>query len=76
MPVGAGPCKMLSPIMEELEAENGDIKIVKIDVDEAPDLAMKYGVTSVPTIIAIKNGETVNTIIGLRAKQDILAMVK
>lgn len=71
-----GPCKMLAPIMEEIASENDNIKVVKIDVDQEPEISMKYGVTSIPTIVAIKNGETVNTIVGLRAKQDILDMVK
>ena len=76
MQYGAGPCKMLAPIMEEIEAENEDIKVVKIDVDGEHDLALKYGVTSIPTIVVIKDGETVNTLIGLKSKEEILKMVK
>lgn len=71
-----GPCKMLAPIMEEIAAENPDIKVVKVDVDEQPELSMQYGVSSIPTIVAIKDGETVKTLVGLRSKEDIVNMVK
>ena len=70
-----GPCKMLAPIMEEIEKENTNIKICKIDIDEESDLASEYQIMSVPTLIAIKNGTVVNTLVGVRDKQEILEML-
>ena len=55
-----GPCKMLSPIVDEVAEENTDIKVVKINVDNAQDLAMKYQVMSIPTLVVIKDGKEVN----------------
>lgn len=52
-----GPCKMLSPIVEEVARDNSDIKVVKINIDENEELAVKYGVASIPTLIVIENGE-------------------
>ena len=52
-----GPCKMFSPIVESVAEENEDIKVVKIDVDNAQDLAIKYQIMSIPTIVVIKNGQ-------------------
>lgn len=71
-----GPCKMLAPIMEEIEQENTNIKVCKIDIDEDSNLAAQYNIMSVPTLIAIKNGQIVNTLVGLRDKQEILDMLK
>lgn len=64
-----GPCKMVAPILEELAGERSDIKIVKVDVDEEPDLARMHNVMSVPTLVLYKAGELVNTWVGLRPKQ-------
>src|SRR5574344_1216537 len=60
-----GPCKSLSPIVDEVAEENENLKVVKVDVDEAQDLASKYGVMSIPTLVVIKNGEEVNRSVGL-----------
>ena len=62
-----GPCKMLAPILDEL-SEEVTAKIVKINVDDNPGLSQKYGVRSIPTMIAFKNGEVVDQIIGLVQK--------
>ncbi len=60
-----GPCRMIAPIIEELsEQYQGKIKVGKLDVDQNPQVAIKYGVRSIPTVLFFKNGEVVNTIIG------------
>ena len=71
-----GPCKMFSPIVESVAAENEDIKVVKIDVDNAQDIAIKYQVMSIPTTVVIRNGEEVNRVVGMVSKSDLLEMVK
>lgn len=71
-----GPCKMFSPIVESVAQENEDIKVVKIDVDNAQDLAMKYQVMSIPTTVVIKDGKEVNRVVGLVSKSDLVEMVK
>lgn len=71
-----GPCKMLSPVVEQFASENDDIKVVKINVDDEQDLAGEYGVMSIPTLVVIKNGQEVNRNIGLISKDEILNLVK
>lgn len=71
-----GPCKMLSPIIEEVANENEDIKVVKINVDNAQDLAIEYQVMSIPTIVIIKDGQEVNRTVGVVSKSQIVEMVK
>ncbi len=71
-----GPCKMLSPIIDEIAKENPDIKVVKVNVDEAQDLAMRYQVMSIPTLVIIKNGQQINKSVGLRDKEEIINMIK
>lgn len=64
-----GPCKMLSPIVEQLADEHGeDVVIGKLDVDNNPDVSMKYGIRSLPTILWLKNGEIVDKHVGLTTK--------
>ncbi len=67
-----GPCKMVAPIVEEIAAENEDITVGKVNVDESNDLAYKYGVASIPTLIVFENGEETERIVGYRPKEDIL----
>ena len=71
-----GPCKMLSPIVDEVAKENDDIKVVKVNVDEAQNTAIKYQVMSIPTLVVIKNGNEVNRSVGLIDKQEIVNLVK
>lgn len=71
-----GPCKMLAPIMQEIANENSNIKVVKVNIDEAQDLAEKYDVMSIPTTVAIKNGQEIDRIVGYVGKETILNMVK
>ena len=60
-----GPCRMIAPIIEELaEQHQGKVKVGKLDVDQNPQVAIKYGVRSIPTVLFLKNGEVVNSIIG------------
>lgn len=71
-----GPCKMLSPIVAEFAKENESIKVVKINIDENEELAIKYGVTSIPTLVVVENGETKDMSIGLISKSEIEELVK
>ena len=71
-----GPCKMLSPIVDEVAKENEDIKVVKVNVDESQNTAIKYQVMSIPTLVVIKNGNEVNRSVGLIDKQEVLNLVK
>ena len=71
-----GPCKMLSPIVDEVAAENDDIKVVKVNVDEAQNTAIKYQIMSIPTLVVIKNGNEVNRSVGGIDKDEIINMVK
>ena len=71
-----GPCRAQAPVLEQLALELGEqVKIVKVNVDENPDLAIGFGVSSIPTLIFFKNGEVVNKSIGLRSANDIKAML-
>ena len=71
-----GPCKMFSPVVEAVANENKDIKVVKVNVDDAQDLAIQYQVMSIPTTIVIKEGKEVNRVVGMVSKSDLLEMVK
>ena len=72
-----GPCKMLSPILEKVEKDsNGKFNVVKVDIDESLDLARKYGIMSVPTMIVFKEGQEQEKMIGLRQKNQIEEAVK
>lgn len=69
-----GPCKMLSPIIDQLAGELGaKMKVAKLNVDEAPDLAGQYNVMSIPTLLIFKNGEPVDQIVGAMPKDKLLA---
>lgn len=70
------PCKALSPILEVTEKENTDIKFLKINVDDEQDLAIKYGIMSVPTLVFIKNGEPVDKSIGLISKNELKEFIE
>jgi len=71
-----GPCKMLSPLVDEIAEEmGGQIKVGKVNVDEVPSIARKYGIMSIPTLILFENGEKVNQSVGFINKQQIAAFV-
>ena len=66
-----GPCKMLSPVVEQLSEETPDVKFVGVDVDDAEGLAVKYGISSIPCLVLFKDGEAVNRSVGFRPKGEI-----
>ena len=70
-----GPCRMVGPILEEIAEEREDIKVVKIDVDQEPELAAKYGVASIPTLFVIENGQVKNQAMGAMPKAQILNLL-
>ena len=70
-----GPCKMVAPILDEIAQEREDIKVCKVDIDEQPELASRYRIMSVPTLMVLKGGQIVEQSIGARPKHQILAMV-
>lgn len=70
-----GPCQMIAPILNEVAEECPDITVGKIDVDEEQELAMSFGITSIPTLIVIKNGKAVEKAVGMRAKNQIIEMI-
>ena len=70
-----GPCRMVVPLVEEIAKERSDIKVVKINVEEEQELAMQFGVMSIPTLVVMKNGKIVNQVTGARPKAQILAML-
>lgn len=70
-----GPCRMVSPIVDEIADERDDIAVGKINVDEEPSLAEAFGVMTIPTLVVMKNGEVVSQSSGARPKAQILAML-
>lgn len=70
-----GPCRMVSPIVDEIANERDDIKVGKINVDEQGELAMQFRIVSIPTLIVMKNGEAANKAVGAMPKEEILALL-
>ena len=70
-----GPCRMVSPLVDEIAQERTDIKVGKVNVDEEPQLAAQFGVMSIPTLVVIKDGKIVNQAVGARPKSQILALL-
>lgn len=71
-----GPCKMLSPIVDEVAAERADIKVGKINVDEEQELAAQFRIMSIPTLVVMKNGKMVNRAMGAMPKAQVLELLK
>ena len=71
-----GPCRMLSPIIEEIASQAQGFKVYKVDIDECEDIAMDYSIMSVPTLMIFKNGDEAERLVGVRPKEDILNVVK
>ena len=70
-----GPCRMVSPVVEEIAGEHPEIKVGKVNVDEQQDLARKYRIMSIPSLYVFKNGEVANKVIGAVPKANIVAML-
>ena len=70
-----GPCRMVVPIVEEIADERPDIKVGKVNVDEEAELASRFGIMSIPTLVVIENGKIVNQTMGAKPKDEILAML-
>ncbi len=70
-----GPCRMLAPTLEQIAEERSDIKVAKVNVDEQMELASKFGIVSIPTLIVFKDGNPVNKTLGVQSKSQILSML-
>jgi thioredoxin 1 len=70
-----GPCKMLGPTIEEVEAERSDIKVVKIDIDECPRIANQYRISAVPSVFVFRNGQVAAKTMGVRPKEQIYQLI-
>lgn len=70
-----GPCRTLSPIVDEVASEHPDVKVGKINVDEQPELAQQFGIMSIPTLLVFKNGEKVQESVGLIPKEKVEALL-
>ena len=70
-----GPCRLVSPILDEIAAERPDIKVGKVNIDEQPELAMQFRVMSIPTLVVMKDGKVVQQAVGARPKDAILALL-
>ena len=71
-----GPCKMIAPEVEQIAMECDNIKVCKLNVDDQPELAIRYGVMSIPTLLIFQGGEVVTTAVGYRKKDEILQLMK
>ena len=71
-----GPCRMVSPLVDEIGDEHPEIKVCKINVDEQPELAAQFQVMSIPTLMVVKNGQVTQRVVGARPKSQILALVQ
>ena len=72
-----GPCRMIAPFIDEIAKEyDGKIKVGKINVDEEGELAVKFGIMSIPTVMVIKDGKVVNTAVGYRSKEQLVELLK
>lgn len=74
--VWCGPCKMMSPIMDDIAETCPDVKVGKVNVDEEEELAAQFGIMSIPTILAFKDGKLVNQSIGVQMKDSVLSLLK
>ena len=74
--VWCGPCKMIAPILEEIAAEREDVVIGKVDVDSEMELAMQFGVSSIPTLVVIKDGQPANKAVGYMPKASVLKLLE
>jgi len=69
-----GPCKMIAPVLDELAAEyDGKVRIGKVNIDEHQQIAINYGINSIPTLLFFKNGQVADQVVGMRSKRDLKA---
>jgi thioredoxin 1 len=73
--VWCGPCKMLSPVVDEIADEHPEIKVCKVNVDDEAELSVKYGIQAIPTLMVFENGELKNRSVGVIPKEDILKLI-
>ncbi len=71
-----GPCRMLSPVIDEIAEEGHDFAVGKVNVDEQPELAAQFGVMSIPTLVVLENGKVRTTAVGVRPKAEILSLLQ
>lgn len=71
-----GPCRMLAPVIEEIANERGDVKVGKVNVDDEGALATAFGISSIPTVVLIKDGKELDRVVGYRPKEQLLEMLK
>lgn len=69
-----GPCRMMGPVVDEFAAEHSEIKVGKVNVDEQMQLAAAFGIESIPTLVAIKDGKAVGMVVGVRPKEELAAL--
>ena len=70
-----GPCQMIAPIVHQIAEENDSVVVGKVDVDNEITLAQRFGISSIPTLVLMKNGQAVDSLVGLRSKEQILAFI-
>jgi len=70
-----GPCRMIAPIVEEIAEERSDIKVGKVNVDEDPELASRFGIMSIPTLVVLEKGKIVNQSVGVKPKAELLRLL-
>lgn len=70
-----GPCRMVSPVVDQIAEERPDIAVGKVNVDEQPELAAQFGVMSIPTLLVFKDGQAVNKAVGARPKEELLSLL-
>jgi thioredoxin 1 len=72
-----GPCRMIAPMVEQLAVDfQGKIKIGKVNIDDAPDIATKYGISAIPTLMLVKNGKIMEKMVGVRSKEELKALLE
>ena len=71
-----GPCRMLSPVVEEVAEEHPEIKVGKVNTDEQPALAQKFGITAIPALFVVKDGQIVNKGVGAMPKEQVEALIR
>jgi len=71
-----GPCRMIAPAIDEIAAERSDVKVCKINVDEEPELSITYGIFSIPCLMVFKDGQAIETAVGLRPKEEIEKLLR